>query len=576
MEHKPSDWRELFPYMRGRWDDFSFAAFSMGVVALLSSVSMGLIKPIIDQIFIDKDVDMLRDLAWIVPGIFLAKGVFSYFLNYLITKIGHGIARDIREELVGRLLLQDHAFHNRNKSSDLLSRATNDIAAVANMTMNVPLFALRDGLTVVFLLALIFYLNARFAALLLFTIPVFALIFVTFTKSLRRVTYRAQELIAGVYSIIAEAIDGLTMIKIYLYERAWLGRFSRQNHDYYKAMVKFQRLTALSPSLMEFLSGVVITWVLWWGGIEVIRGSWSAGDFLAFLGASFAAYQPIKHLSQVNSIIQLGLASWSRVAQVKNAPIGIVAGLEQPSARDGEFCSGIVFEDVHLIYPDGRGALEGIDLKISKGEVLGLAGPSGSGKSTLAMLLARFYDPTRGAILIDGRNIRDWDISSLRKLFAFVTQDAFLFDDTIAANIAIGNPQAGPGEIEAAAKAANAWEFIQRLPRGLETVAGERGMQLSAGQRQRIAIARAVLKQAPILILDEATSNLDPESEELVLAALGNLLKGKTAIVISHRIQTLVNTGRIVVIERGRIIEETTLPKLMSGESGRLAALMRA
>ncbi|MBI4669749.1 MAG: ABC transporter ATP-binding protein [Elusimicrobia bacterium] len=566
--------RQLAPYLKPHAGDFAVAALSMAVVAGLSSISIGLVKFIIDQIFIEKDIEMLADLAWLAPTLFFFKSVFSYFLNFLVTKIGHAVARDIRDEAVSRFLLQDHAFHAKNKSADLLSRATNDIAAVSNMVMNAPLYVVRDGLTVIFLLGLIVYLNSRFALAIILTIPLFWAIFLAFTASLRRVTGKAQELIAGLYASIAEAIYGLSIIKIFLFEDAWGRRFGRQNQEYYKAMVKYQKLTALSPSLMEFLSGIVITMVLWWGGLEVIRGFWSAGDFMAFLGAAFAAYQPIKHLSQVNPIIQLGISSWKRVLEVKNAPIsiGTFSAHESGAARDFE--KDIVFNEVVLTYPDGRTALFNVNLTVKRGEILGIAGPSGSGKSSLAMMIARFYDPAKGSILIDGADIRSWNVRSLRRLVAFVTQEAFLFDDTIEANIAVADSQADKDDIIAAAQAANAMEFIQRLPDGFRTHVGERGYSLSAGQRQRIAIARAILKKPQILILDEATSNLDLESEEYVLSALNNLLIDKTAIVISHRIQTLGNTRRIVVLEKGKIVEETSYSQLCAGTGGRLSEIM--
>ncbi|MBI4369667.1 MAG: ATP-binding cassette domain-containing protein [Elusimicrobia bacterium] len=567
-------YRRLLPYLKPHRGDFVLAALSMIVVALLNLASAGVAKPIIDKMLIERDIEKLRLLALAVPGLFFLKGLFSYLHNYLLTKIGHTVSQVIRGEFMEVLLNQDHSFHSRNPSPDLLARATNDIANIANMISNVPLFFIRDGLNVILMVGCIFYLNPKLALMVLLTTPVFTWVFQLFTSRLRKITVKTQELISQLYGTISEAIQGLSMIKIYLYEKPWLDKFNRQNKDYLRTTLKFQRITALAPALQEFLSGVVVALVLYRGGTGVIRGEWSAGAFVSFLVAAMNAYQPVKRMAQLDPIIQLGLTAWRRILEIKDTPL-LISSINSAPEKPVKFDRAIEFRQVDLIYPDGRQALAQVDLTIAKGEVVGIAGPSGSGKSTLAALLARFYDPSKGSVAIDGHDLREWNIASLRQLLAFVTQDAFLFDDTIYANISIGRPASSRGDVESAAHAANAMEFIAKLPEGFETRVGERGMLLSAGQRQRLAIARAILKNPQILILDEATSNLDPESEEQVLAALSRLLQGKTAIVISHRVQTLGNTDRIFVIENSRFLEETTYARLLAGDAGRLASLLR-
>lgn len=569
-------WKKLLPYLKGYQGDFWAATSSMAVVALLSTVSMGMIKLIIDQALIERDLRMLKDLAILMPTLFLIKSAFSYILNYKMAKLGHAVAKRLRMQLTEKLLHLDHLYHSQKSSSDHLMRATSDVANVANMVSNAPLYVIRDGLTVIFLLALVLVLNARFALGIFLTIPVFAGLFLLFTNKLRRITKTAQELVAQLYQMISEGLSGLTLIKIYLYENPWMRRFGLSNDAHYNAMLKFQRTTALAPSLMEFLSGLIISFVLFWGGFEVIQGTWSAGDFMAFLGAAFAAYQPVKHLSQVNPIIQMGLTSYRRILDIQDTPIKIELGAESlDNTQALVLREGIRFENVGLVYPDGRRGLDHINCLIKKGEALGIAGASGSGKTTLAMLLARLYDPTEGIITFDNSDLKNLNLVSLRKNIAFVTQEAFLFADTIYANIAMGNLQATKLEIEEAARLAHISEFLKRLPQGLQTEVGERGARLSAGQKQRIAIARAIVKKAQLLILDEATSNLDPESEEFVLDALRQLLKDKTSIVISHRIQALADTSRILVMDRGKIIEETSFDELQKGGAEHLERLMR-
>ncbi|MFC1520817.1 ABC transporter ATP-binding protein [Elusimicrobiota bacterium] len=569
--HRPS-WKRLLPYLTSHAKDFSVAAVSMCFVAALSSGSVGLVKPVIDQIFIEKDIEMLKTLSLIIPIIFFAKSLFSYLLNYHMAKIGHAAAKTIRAQILEKLLSLDHSYHTRAKSSEALSRSTNDVMAISNMVANAPLYIIRDGLTVTFLMMLIFYLNWRFATAIIITMPVFAGLFILFTMMLRKITRRIQELVAVLYSIISEGLNGLTMLKVFLYEKKWLKHFDEQNTAHYKALLKFQKITALAPSLNEFLSSLIITLILFAGGLQVINDAWSPGSFMAFLSASFAAYMPMKHLAQVNPIIQMGLTSWKRVLEILDLKPSIInAALPKTIATIEK---QIAFEQVSFSYEPGHAILKSMDLKIPKGEILGLAGPSGSGKTTMAMMLGRFYDPAQGRITIDNTDIKDLSIPSLRTLLGAVSQDAFLFDSSIEENIMMGKPGSTFEEIKSAASQAYALEFIEYLPDGFKTLVGERGARLSAGQKQRIAIARAILKNPKILILDEATSNLDPESEEFVLAAIKELLQNRTALVISHRLKTLSFCNRIIVMEKGEIVEETACAQTTDLGS-RLTRLMK-
>ncbi len=570
---KNQNWKRLLPYLKPYRKDFIMATISMAFVAALSSTSLAIIKPVIDKVFIEHDRHVLKIIAWLLPAIFLVKGIFSYLLNYLMAKLGHAVSKTLRAELTHKLLSLDHSYHSQSASADGIARATNDVSAVGNMVSNAPLYIIRDGLTVIFSLAAVVYLNFRFAMLIFLSIPVFAALFLLFTKKLRKITKSAQELVSMLYQMMSEGLSGITTIKIYLYEKCWMERFDQSNEAHYKAMLKYQKVTAIAPSLMEFLSGMIIALILFYGGLGVIEGSWTTGAFMAFLTLASGAYQPIKHLAQVNPIIQMGLTSYKRILEIEDAPVTIQS-LAHSCCALAPLRNEIKFDGVGLVYPDGRRGLYPTSLSIKKGELLGIAGQSGSGKTTLAMLLARFYDPTEGTILFDDKDIKNIEVPSLRGNIAFVTQDAFLFADTITANIAMGLAQATESEIKAAARAAHVLEFTDRLPLGLKTHVGERGARLSSGQRQRIAIARAILKKSQILILDEATSNLDPESEELVLDALQKLLQDKTAVVISHRIQALADTSRIIVMEKGKLIEETSFKKMQQGGALHLERVM--
>jgi subfamily B ATP-binding cassette protein MsbA len=411
---------------------------------------------------------------------------------------------------------------------------------------------------------ILFYLNWKFALISVVVFPVASLPLAQFSSKMRHASREGQKQMGEIYASLQETLAGISIIKAYMQENTEIERFKAENEKFYHTQQKFIRVDARSSPIMEFIGSLAVAFVLWYGGNDVINGVWTAGSFVAFLTAAFSLYQPLKNFSQTNSLIQLAYAGTERIFEILDEKSTII---DLPNAGTLDvFRNEITYKNLSFKYPEKKDILTNINLTIKKGEIIAIVGPSGSGKTTLSNLLLRFYDPYAGEVLIDGYNIKNLTISSLRTHIGVVPQETLLFNESVRYNIVYGRKDASEEDLISAAKAANAYQFISRMPKGFDTVIGERGMRLSGGERQRLAIARAILKNPPILVLDEATSSLDAESEKLVQEAIENLMVNRTVIMIAHRLSTVKKADRIIVLDKGRIVEEGSHERLLSNE----------
>lgn len=546
--------KRLLPYIRPYLPRFIAALCCMTGVSALTALTMYLIKPALDHIFIAKTPGTLYAMIGLIPLLFAAKGALLYTQQYLMAYIGQRVTTQLREELFGRLQVLSMDFYARHSTGKTLARMTNDLGALQQVLIQAPASLIRDGLTVIGLVIVLFVLHWRFALLSVIAFPIAGSVIVLFGRKLRRVSRQGQRQVGDLYGLIQENLEGMSVVKAFGREREQVSRFGSVNRDVFALAMRFVRADALASPVMEFIGSLVIAVILWYGGVDVIHGVWTAGAFFAFLGSALSTYQPLKHVAQLNPTVQLGIASAERIFELLDERVTVV---ERPTARPlPRFQQGIRYEGVTFRYPASPGpVLKAIQLAIVPGEVVALVGPSGAGKTTLALLLLRFYDPQEGRVLVDGQDIRDVTLASLRRQIGLVPQETVLFNETVRYNIAFGREEASADEVVEAARAANAHEFIQHLPQGYDTIIGERGVRLSGGQRQRLAIARAVLKNPPMLILDEATSSLDTESERLVQEALERLMEHRTVLVIAHRLATVRQADRILVVQKGEIVE---------------------
>ena len=544
--------RYLVPYL----PRFVQAGFCMAVVAALQAGIIWLIQPVMNNIISGSDVRKLGLVVAALPVMYGIKGIFGYAQNYLMNYISQGIVRDIRKQLFGHLQSLSVDFYHRNPTGQIMSVLTNDTQTLQSSIGSVPVQIIRDGLTVVFLVGMIFYLNWRFALVTMLLLPIAMIPIGVLGSKMRKAGRHIQVDMGHFYATMQEGITGNLITKIYGRHEEEIERFDKRNQSYYSLVMRWVRADALGAPIMEFLGSFAAGFLLWYGGRDVMNHVWTMGSFTTFLGASLSAYKPVKDFTSVNSRIQQGLACAERLFHLIDEEPSVT---EKPGASAlAPFRKEIHYQDVSFSYDNGEPVLKGVDLKIGAGQVVAFVGPSGSGKTTITHLLPRLFDVKGGAVLIDGTDIREVTLQSLRRQIGVVTQDTILFNETVRFNIAYGKSgvpfaEVPQSEIEEAAKVANAHDFILNMPQGYDTVIGERGVRLSGGQRQRLSIARAVLKNPPILILDEATSALDNESERLVQEALERLMKGRTVLVVAHRLSTVRKADRIVVLADGRI-----------------------
>ncbi|MGQ4807333.1 Lipid A export ATP-binding/permease protein MsbA [Candidatus Entotheonellaceae bacterium PAL068K] len=544
----------LFGYMRPYRSRFVLSTFCGLLVSGTTALSALLVQPMLDDIFVARDTTKLLILLAVIMLIFVVRGLSRFGHSYLMRSIGQCVIRDLRNRLFGHLLQMPLAYFHQYHTGVLLSRLTHDIAVMQLALSNTMNDVVRQGLTMLGLVGVVFYRDWFMATFAVLVLPLASLPIVYFGRKLRRLNRQAQESMGHLSALINEVLSGVKITKSFAREAHEYERFQQHNTAFYSVTMRQVQTAEISSPLMELLGVIGVALVVLYGGHQVIAGTLTPGAFFSFLTAALLLYEPLRRLSRINSTMQGALAAADRVFAVLDTPCETADNATKPPLPP--IRHGLVFRDVCLRYrPTAPRILQGISLEVKAGEVVALAGTSGAGKTSLVDLIPRFYEPTSGCIMIDGTNIQEVSLASLRAQIGIVSQDIILFDDTVRRNILYGDLQASEEQLVEAARAAYAHEFITRLPHRYDTVIGERGVRLSGGEKQRLAIARALLKNPPILILDEATSSLDSESEQIVQYALDNLVKDRTTFVIAHRLSTVRHADHIVVLHRGTIVE---------------------
>jgi subfamily B ATP-binding cassette protein MsbA len=548
----------LYPY-RGK---VVLALLCMALVAATTSATAWLMQPIINQIFVNQNRAMLFPVGGAVLATFFLKGMANYGQTVLMSFVGGRILADIQHRLYERVIRLDIGFFHGTNTGKLISRFTNDVNAMRSAVAESLTGFGKDLLTAVGLVGMMFYQDWQLALIAFFVFPAAIIPISKLGKRMRRVSADTQQQMGEFSTLLEQTFQGVRHVKAYGMEAYEQNRVGQLIELIFRLNFKAQKVRSRSSPIMETLGGLAVTVIIVYGGYRVIDTGNDPGSFFSFITALLLAYEPVKRLTNINLNLQAGLAASQRVFTILDLEPTIK---DAQDARPLDVQGGeIRFKDVYFAYGDDTAALSNVSLDIKAGQTVALVGQSGAGKSTILNLIPRFYDINGGSITIDGQDIRDVTLESLRKSTALVSQEITLFDDTIRANIAYGRAGATDAEIEEAARNAAAHDFILQLENGYDTVVGEHGVKLSGGQRQRIAIARAMLKNAPILLLDEATSALDTESERHIQSALAELMKGRTTLVIAHRLSTIIDADKICVIHRGRLIEQGRHEELLA------------
>jgi subfamily B ATP-binding cassette protein MsbA len=549
---------QLWP-QRGR---IGLTFICMVFVAASSAAMIYLLKDVVDQVLVSRDRQMLYLLPGVIILLALTSGIAGYFEAVNMEVIGHRMVANLQRLMYRGMIFSDLQFFNDNSVGRLISRFINDVGMLRHTVAKALTGLVKDSLLVIFLVAILIVHNWFLALLTVVIFPLALYPIVRIGKRMRKISRNTQVETGEMTTLLDETFQGARHVKAYTMEEQETARATSAIEKVYQLSRKSARVQAISRPLMETLGGIALALAILYGGAQVIDGTMTTGELASFLAALLAAYKPMKNIANLNSTLQQGLAAAQRVFNVLDLTPSIN---DKPDAVELANIRGdIRFSNVQFRYNAKGAALNGIDLDIPAGKTVALVGPSGAGKSTVLNLIPRFYDANSGSVTVDGHDVRDVTLESLRRGIGLVSQEISLFDDTIRANIAYGRPGASDEQIVRAAVDADAHDFITGLPDGYDTHVGGRGVKLSGGQRQRIAIARAMIKDAPILLLDEATSALDTETERQVQAALARLKRGRTTVVIAHRLSTIIDADTIFVMENGRIVESGSHSELLA------------
>ncbi len=557
-------YKRLLSYVVPYWFKMLVAVVLMLAVAGATTALAWLTKPALDNILLAKEMSKLYLLPLGIITIYLTRGICDIGRYYLMADVGQRIIMQIRSEIYNHTQRLSMKFFIKTPTGMLISRITNDVNLVQGAVTSAVTGLIRESFQMVGFIFVILSMNWRLGLIALIVFPIIFYPISAFGKKLKHFSTRSMNVMAGIITLMDETISGIRIVKAYNMEDYETKRFDVENKRYYRNWMRRIAIRAVSTPMLEVVAGAAFAFILWYGGRDVIIGQMTMGELSAFLVALGLLYSPIRRFNEINIQIQEGIAAAKRVFDLMDTVPEITDKTDAVSLE--RFQDRIEYRDVRFRYnvDDEAEAIRGLSLKIAKGQQVAFVGESGSGKSTIVNLLPRLFDVTAGAIMIDGHDVRDVTMASLRANIAMVTQEMILFNDTIRSNIAYGADDISEEKIIQAAKAANAHDFIMQMSEGYDTKVGESGVRLSGGQRQRICIARAIMKDAPILILDEATSALDTRSEKEVQAAIEKLMSGRTSLVVAHRLSTIVNSDRIIVLDRGEIVESGTHSELLA------------
>ena len=547
-------YKRILGYSRPYFGHIALGMILATAASAMDGATAWLVKPVLDDIFLAKDATMLKLLPLAIVLLYLLKGAAGYTQTYIMRSVGQRIIARLRYELYEHINRMSMSFFERIPSAVLMARITNDVKNLSSVSSKVIADFARASTTFVALMVVLFWRDYKLASISILVLPLSAIPMVKIGQRLRKLSRKRQSKIAQINTLLQETFVGTKIVKAFCMEEAENKRFDKMNQRLYQLIMKSVRADEITAPFIEFLGSICLAIIIWYGGYQVIIGKTTPGAFFSFMAALFMMYRPIKKFSTMNNTIQDSMASAERVFSILDTPQEIK---DHRNAVDlTELKKNIEFKNVDFQYNEKDGlVLQDVNLEIAKGEMVAFVGMSGAGKSTLANLVPRFYDVTSGSIFIDGTDIREYTVRSLRKNIGIVTQESILFNDSVHYNIAYGRADCSDEEIVQAAKDAYAHDFIMQLPQEYNSLIGERGCRLSGGQRQRVAIARALLKNPDILILDEATSDLDTESEHYVQKALEKLMKTRTTLVIAHRLSTVISASKILVFDDGKIVD---------------------